>query len=224
MSTSGTGAVNAVLYVVVLACAVRAAIALLDGAEPGRPPRRALVAALALWLAVAIPSLLQVPFPGVRHALERDPDLIRGHGQWWRLGTSVLVQDGGTAGTIFNLVALALIAVLATWTWGSARALIIFAVAAIAFDVAATFVSPSAGAGNSGATLALAASMTGLALVTRRRPATALPAAVAAGCGGALLALLDAHGEAVLGGLVIGLLISAVSAPDERRTAAGGNR
>src|SRR6266545_5668463 len=143
MSTSGSGTVNAALYAIVLVCAVRAAIVVLDG-EPGRLMRRPPVAAVALWLAVAIPSLLQAPFPGMLHSLGRDPDLIRGHRQWWRLVTSVLVQDGGVAGTGFNLTVLALIGVLAVRIWGSTRSLIIFAVAAIAFNLAATFLSPSA--------------------------------------------------------------------------------
>jgi membrane associated rhomboid family serine protease len=220
VSTSGGGTLNAVLYVTMLACAIRAAVVVL-GAELGRLVRRPPAPAVALWLVVAVPSLLQAPFPGVLRSLERDPDLIRGHGQWWRLFTAVLVQDGGAAGTVFNLVVLALIGIVAVRVWGGTRALIIFGVAAVTFNIGATFVSPFAGAGNSASTFALATSVTGVAMVTRPQRVTALLAAITAGCGIALLALLDAHGEAVLGGLVMGVLISAISPPDGRISGRG---
>ena len=68
------------------------------GRDIARVLRRPPVAAVALWLIVAIPSLLQLPFPGLLHALERDPDQIRQHGQWWRLFTAAVVQESGRRG------------------------------------------------------------------------------------------------------------------------------
>jgi membrane associated rhomboid family serine protease len=212
MSTSGGGTVNAVLYVIVLACAVRAGAALLGG-DIVRALRRPPVAAVALWLVVAIPSLLQIPFPGLLRTLERDPDQIRQHGQWWRLFTSAVVQDGGVAGTVWNLVILAVVGVVAIRVWGSVRGLIIFAVGVVGFNLATTFVWPSAGAGNSAATFVLAASVAGLAVVQTRGRVTVLLAAVTAACAIVLLVLLDAHGVAMLAGLLIGVLAGAVSPP-----------
>ena len=212
MSTSGGGTVNGVLDVIMLACAVRAAAVLL-GAGIGRLLRRPPVAAIALWLVVAVPSLLQIGFPGLLPRLERDPGLIRADGQWWRLVTSVVVQDGGVAGTVFNLVVLAVIAVVAVRAWGAGRTLIIFAAGVVAFNLAATFAWPSGGAGNSAATFVLAASVTGLALTAARQRITILLAAVTAACGIVLLVLGDLHGAAMIGGLVAGLLVSAVSPP-----------
>jgi membrane associated rhomboid family serine protease len=212
MSTSGGGTINAVLYVVVLACSVRAGAALLGG-DIARALRRPPVAAVALWLVVAIPSLLQIPFPGLLHTLERDPDQIRQHGEWWRLFTSAVVQDGGVAGTVWNLVILAVVGVVAIRVWGSVRGLIIFAVGVVGFNLATTFVWPSVGAGNSAATFVLAASVTGLAVVKARDRVTVLLAAVTAACAIILLVLLDAHGLAMLGGLLIGVLVGAVSPP-----------
>lgn len=212
MSTSGGGTLNAVLYVIVLACAVRAGAALLGG-DIARMLRRPPVAAVVLWLIVAVPSLLQIPFPGLLHALERDPDQIRQHGQWWRLFTSVVVQDGGVAGTVWNLVILAVVAVVAIRAWGSVRGLAIFAVGVVGFNLATTFAWPTVGAGNSAATFTLAASVTGLALVKVRDRIALLLSAVTAACGIILLVLLDAHGSAMLGGLVIGALVGAISPP-----------
>jgi hypothetical protein len=212
MSSSGGGTVNAVLYVIVLACAVRAG-AVLVGGDIARVLRHPPVAAVVLWLIVAIPSLLQFAFPGLLRALERDPDQIRQHGQWWRLFTSAVVQDGGVAGTVFNLVILAIVAVVAIRAWGSLRGLIIFAVGVVGFDLATTFAWPSVGAGNSAATFTLAASVTGLAVVKVRERAVVVLGALTAGCGLFLLALRDAHGSAMVGRLVIGVLVGAISPP-----------
>jgi Rhomboid family len=201
-----------VLYVIILGLAVRAGAVLLGG-DIARVLRHPPVAAVALWLTVAIPSLLQFSFPGLLHALERDPDQIRQHGQWWRLVTSAVVQDGGIAGTVFNLVILAIAGVVAIRAWGSLRGLIIFAVGVVGFDLATTFAWPSVGAGNSAATFTLAASVTGLAVVKVRERVVVVLGAVTAACGTFLLLLRDAHGSAVVGGLVIGVLVGTISPP-----------
>ncbi len=124
-----------------------------------------------------------------------------------------MVQDGGIAGTVFNLVILAIVAVVAIRAWGSVRGLIIFAVGIVGFDLATTFAWASVGAGNSAATFTLAASVTGLAVVQVRERVVVLAGALTAGCGIFLLALRDAHGSAVVGGLVIGVLAGAISPP-----------
>ena len=80
-----------------------------------------------------------------------------------------MVQDGGVAGTVWNLVILAVVGVVAIRAWGSARGLIIFAVM--------------------------------------------LLGTLTAACGIVLLVLRDAHGCAMLGGLVIGALVGVVSPP-----------
>ena len=165
MSSSGGGTLNAVLYVVVLACTVRAGAVLLGG-DMALLVRRPPVAAIALWLIVAVPSLVQLPVPALLRALKRDPGQIRQHGQLWRLISSAVVQDGGIAGTAFNLVILAVVAVVAIGS-GRGPGAGHLAVGAVV-DLVTTFAWPSAGAGNSGATFTLAASVTGLALVRLR--------------------------------------------------------
>lgn len=158
---------------------------------------------------------MQIPFGGLLHALQRDPELIRHDGQLWRLVTAGVVQDGGIAGTVFNLAVLAVIGVLANRVWGTVRAASIFLVALVAFNLAATFASPQAGAGNSGATFVLGTSMVGLALAVRRERVVMLLAGLTMLDGIALLALRDAHGEVVVGGLLIGLGLGIVSPPRE---------
>jgi hypothetical protein len=206
MSTSGGTWVNAVLFVLTIALAVQIALILRDG----RPPTVTWTA-LGLWLLVAVPSLLQIPFPALLTSLRRDPALIRHHGQVWRVLTSVLVQDGGLPGTVFNLVILAVVGLFAAEVWGPVLTPVAFLLAHLAFNTSVTFLSSEVGAGNSGATLGLAASMAGLALLTRSETALRWRAIGVLGVGIALVGIGDAHGIGVLGGLVIGILVARVT-------------
>ncbi len=60
----------------------------------------------------AVVSVLGLIVPAVEVALRRDRTAID-HGQVWRLVTALVVQDGGVAGTVFNLAGLAAVGVLA---------------------------------------------------------------------------------------------------------------
>lgn len=204
---------NALGYLLVVVIALL--IAGRANGDLGRALTRPAPAALALWAVVAVPSILQFPFPAILDALSRRPELIA-DGQVWRLLTSAVVQDGGVAGTVSNLVLLYLVACAAVPLWGGLRAAGLFALAAIGFDLAATFAFPQFGAGNSAATFALAASMIAAVAVWRRQrwagPAAVLAAAVGAG----LLALGDAHGFAFLGGLALGALGASIAPPVRR--------
>ncbi len=210
MSTSGGGTLNAVLYVVVLWAGVSAGTSLL-----GRPPRpgRSQLVALGLWLVVAVPSLLQLPFPGLERAFRRDPDLIRHHGQVWRLLTSMTTQDGGIPATVFNLAILALVLAVAVEVWGPVRTPVLLVAGQLVFDVIAVFVSTDRGAGNSGATFALSASIAVLAGWTTRTAAGRGPAVLVVLAGAVLLILQDAHGFAVLAGAVLGGLAVVLAPP-----------
>jgi hypothetical protein len=203
MRTDGGGTLNAMLYGAVLVLALPVGVALISPREP-RPSWPA----AGLWLVVAVPSVLQFRCPAVLTALRRDPDLIRRHHQYWRLLTSFAVQDGGVAGTVFNLAVLAAVATVAVALWGPGRAVLLFVLGQLVFDVAATYLSVNQGAGNSGADFAVVAAMVGLGLRYRpERAVLARAAGVVAG-GVLLLVLNDAHGIPVLGGLLLGPLVA----------------
>ena len=73
-----------------------------------------------MFVVTAVPSLLQVPFPAVLTSLQRTP-AVR-DGEVWRIGTSLLVQDGGWFGTLSNLLFLLVVGavaerVLPRWLW-----------------------------------------------------------------------------------------------------------
>jgi membrane associated rhomboid family serine protease len=162
------------------------------------------LATIALCCLVAIPSLLQIAFPRVLFALRRDGDLIMHHGEWWRIFTALVVQDGGAAGLIGNLLVLALVGVVAERIWGSWRVLVLFFGTGILSEFVALAWQPI-GAGNSIGNFGLAAGVL-LCCVLR---ATAIPPRVLAvlgiASGLALLVMRDIHGAAT----AIGLCLSA---------------
>lgn len=169
-----------------------------------------------MWAVVAVPSLLQIVLPVLLDAFERDPALIR-DGQWWRIVTSVAVQDGGLVGTAVNLAALAVVAPVAVRFWGAWRAVALFVLGQAIFDLFTAFVFPSTGAGNSAATLALAASMVGMVVTahTSRRELWLAAGVILSGV--CLIGLGDAHGLAVLTGTMLGAALATVSPPLDRR-------
>ena len=208
MSTSGGGSINAALFIVVIALAVQAGMVLLAGRRPSLTP-----VAVGLWLLVAIPSVVQFRFPALLTSLRRDPELVRHHGQVWRVLTSVLVQDGGWPGTIFNLIVLAVVAVFAAQVWGPLLTPVVFLLSHLVFGICAVFLSPDVGAGNSGATLGLAAATVAAAPLLRSEKALWVRAFGVLVAGAVLVARQDAHGLAVLGGLLIGAVFVLAGEP-----------
>ncbi len=204
MSTSGGTALNAIGYLLVVVATLVVA-GRVSGGSPGRLLVRPSPAALVIWAVVAVPSILQIPFPALLDALSRRPELIA-EGQVWRLLTSVVVQDGGVAGTVSNLLLLYLVVCAAVPVWGGVRAGVLFALSVLGFNLMATYVFPQFGAGNSGAMYALAASTLAAVAVWHRAWWTVAAAALAAVVGVGLLTLGDAHGFAFLGGLVLGVV------------------
>jgi hypothetical protein len=202
MNTSGTGTVFTIGYWVVLAMTITSAVQLLG--DLGRRFRAPRPAALALLAVVAVPSLIELGWHGIYTALYRTPDQIKDHHEYWRLLTGSIVQDGGLEGTIFNLVVLFVIGTLAVYAWGPARAIGLFVVGVIGFNLVATYAFASPGGGNSAATIFLGTSMVALAVVRLRSVPALAAAAVVVVAGAVLLAVNDAHGIPILGGLVIG--------------------
>jgi membrane associated rhomboid family serine protease len=166
-----------------------------------RPPR----VSLLLWLLVAIPSTLQFFFPAMLALFQRDGARFM-RGDWWRLVTSLVVQDGGIAGAIANLVALALIGALAEQFWNSKQLLLLFFAGGIAGQLAG-FAWQPIGAGNSVANFGLAASIA-IASLVRQPPRPVLFAALLAlGADSVLLVLRDIHGAAALAGAIVAVLL-----------------
>ena len=75
----------------------------------GDHPRRVPWFAAALTAVAVGGVLLQLLWPGAMDALDHDPSKTG----WYRVITSTFMQNGGTAGIIWNLVTIAAIGALA---------------------------------------------------------------------------------------------------------------
>ncbi|MGK4579323.1 rhomboid family intramembrane serine protease [Kitasatospora sp. HPMI-4] len=73
--------------------------------------RRFPVVTAVVFTFTAAVNLLQFAVPSVLTGLQRTPAGL--HGDWWRSGTSLFVQDGGVYGTASNLLFLLLVGTLA---------------------------------------------------------------------------------------------------------------
>jgi hypothetical protein len=215
MDTSGTGAVFAIGYWLVLAATIACAGLLLGDVRLRlRAPHPA---ALALLAVVAVPSLTELGWHGIYTALSRQPGQIKDHHEYWRLLTGSIVQDGGLAGTVFNLLVLFVIATVAVDAWGPGRAIGLFVTGVAGFNLIATYAFAAPGGGNSAATIFLGTTLAGLAVVRRRTAQALAAAAVTVVAGVVLIAVNDAHGIPILAGPVIGAGLAVL--PAHRRAA-----
>lgn len=81
--------------------------------------RRAPILTATVFAATAVTSLAQFVVPGMLAHLQRTPAEL--HGQWWRMLTSLFVQDGGLIGTLSNLAFLAIVGAAAEQTLSRPR-------------------------------------------------------------------------------------------------------
>lgn len=212
MDTSGDGIANIVLYLVVLAIFVVVAVRTLR-TEPR--PRRVPVVAICLTVVVGVPSLLQFAIPALGEALRRDPARTLGDGEWWRVLTSLVAQDGGLVAAIFNLVVVAAVVSLSEWIQGAWRTLALFLAPSIILNLIALSWG-SVGGGSSFASDGLMLSVLARAAITRPGLSTRIGALLAVAIAIALVALNDAHGLAMLVGALLGAALAIRTTPERR--------
>ncbi|HEX4214140.1 MAG TPA: rhomboid family intramembrane serine protease [Candidatus Dormibacteraeota bacterium] len=163
---------------------------------------RPLVTAATLVVTGSV-SVLQFVIPWLLPLLRRDPQLLL-HGQWWRLATPLVVQDGGWPGTVFNLLSLLLVGIAAERVLGRRRWLVLYLGTGLAAEVIAYAWIHQGFAGNSIANFGLAAGLSVQALFRGRGPVRAT-GGVAALAGLILLVTGNLHGAAFLVGCVLAL-------------------
>lgn len=174
--------------------------------SPPRPTSlRFPIAAVLLLFVVGIPSILQFFQPAILVLFQRDLTRFM-HGEWWRLVTPLFVQDGGLAGTSFNLVSLLLVGVLAEQLWGSLAVLLIFFIGGIAGEIAGFAWQPM-GAGNSVANFALAGGILVACLISRPGKLVLFITILVLGIYILLIGLHDIHGIAAAIGVILSLVL-----------------
>jgi len=179
-----------------------------------QPPIRPTVWGLLLWLAVAIPSGIQFVQPGLLGAWMRNGRILQ-QGQWWRIVTGNLVQDGGATGTISNLAVMAVTVLIVARAIRGRVAVPLFCLGGVG-SMLLQLSHP--GAGNSMATLALLAATVVIVTIDLGRPMpTIVGLVILTGSAAVLTALADQHGPALLLGLVLGVGFRAIMMLPGRR-------
>ncbi|WP_285568562.1 rhomboid family intramembrane serine protease [Actinoallomurus iriomotensis] len=101
----------------------------------------------------ALSNVAQFVVPGMLAHLGRAPAGL--HGDWWRTGTSLFVQDGGVAGTVSNLLFLVLVGAVAEQVLSRPRWLLCYFATGLVGEFAGYAWQPHGG-GNSVAVCGLA--------------------------------------------------------------------
>ncbi|NNC13581.1 hypothetical protein HII28_17070 [Planctomonas sp. JC2975] len=207
MDTSGESLVSIVGHLVVIAMFVNVGIRMLPLARPMPWP------AVVFVVVIGVPSLLQPVFPAITDALARDPHATIADGQWWRILTALVAQDGGEVAAVFNLLVVAVALTFGTWIWGPWIAIALYLAPSIVLNLLAVAWSRPGG-GSSFANDGLMFSVFALALLigardaARPSPRSTVLVRVYAGVSVVvaivLVASWDAHGVAMLLGLVLG--------------------
>ncbi|MFF5226025.1 rhomboid family intramembrane serine protease [Dactylosporangium sp. NPDC000521] len=193
----------AVLYVALLVTAGWAGAGLRRPAVPAKVP----VATIVAVVVVAVVSVLQLTVAsGLFEALRRDRAAI-GDGQVWRLVSSFVVQDSGWTGTVFNLVALAVLGTIAERRWGTARWLLLAGAVQVLGGLWGLVVLP-VGAGSSLVGFGLAASLAAAALVLGASVQVRALGTVSLAAAVVLLVLGDVHGGAATLGAIAGVTLA----------------
>ncbi|WP_328552361.1 MULTISPECIES: hypothetical protein [unclassified Streptomyces] len=175
-------------------------------------PQRRIPWASAAVLAVALAGVVtQLSWAGAMDAFDADP----GKSGWWRVVTSVFMQNGGFLGGAWNIATLAVVAGLAEWFWGGPLMIGLFVAGILLpqhidslFMEANRSTDPRNFAGSSGATYFLAATLAaGLLLRAKDRKDRLL--AVAAPVLGLVMwfAQENGHGLVVVYGFGLGVLV-----------------
>ncbi|WP_411121913.1 hypothetical protein [Streptomyces sp. x-19] len=168
-------------------------------------------AAIALTVVAVAAVVLQLAWSGAMDALDGDP---RKSG-WWRVVTSVFLQNGGFSGGAWNIVTLAVIAALAQWFWRGPLMLVLFAAGVLLpqridalFGETARSTDPRNFAGSSGATYFLAATLAAALLLSGPRAKERLLALAVPAAGLAMwLAQENGHGLVACYGFAVGAVV-----------------
>ncbi|GGU64725.1 hypothetical protein GCM10010211_32260 [Streptomyces albospinus] len=176
------------------------------------------------WVAVGLTVLtvggvaLQLCWSGAMAALDHDPAKTG----WWRVFTSVFMQNGGIAGAAWNIATLAAVAALAQWLWGGRLTVAFFLAGILLPEWIDTLLGLGGGpstdprnfAGSSGATYFLGAALA-LALLAHTRTTKERILAISVPALGLLMWILQENGHGLVS--VDGFALSALVWATRRR-------
>ncbi|MFF7730357.1 hypothetical protein [Streptomyces sp. NPDC008001] len=197
----------------------KAGMALIGPETVGR--RRPPWAAAGLAVIAIGAVVTQLCWSGAMDAFDADP----GKTGWWRVVTSVFMQNGGLFGGAWNIATLVVVAALAEWFWGAPLMVGLFAagillpqhIDALFGESDRATADPRNFAGSSGATYFLAATLAAALLLRAARGGTPVERLLALAVPVAGLAMWFAqsngHGLVAVYGFVLGALVRALARP-----------
>jgi membrane associated rhomboid family serine protease len=163
-------------------------------------------ATLALTILVIVGAIAQWLHPQILIDFRRDSAAVH-NGQYWRLISTLFEQDGGLAGTIFNIACLLILGVLAETVFGRGWMVLLFLAGGIATELVALSLQP-VGAGNSAGNFALAGGLIAKSVLSSSDTQPRVLAILCILLALALVVMRDIHGAACLFGLLLGFAIS----------------
>lgn len=178
------------------------------------PQRRIPWVAIALTALVVAGLVLQLSWSGAMDALDSDPAKTG----WWRVITSVFMQNGGIFGDAWNVATIAIVAALAEWFWGGTLTFALFLAGILLpqhidslLGIVSVSSEPRNFAGSSGATYFLAATLA-VPLLVRTRVVKERLIAVGIVVLGLVMWFVqeNAHGLMSVYGLVLGAVVWAL--------------
>ena len=201
MDTTGSSIASIVVALLVLAVFLRSALGMVrQNARPRGFPWLTLV----LVVVIGVPSIGQyLGWTAVGDALRREPQLTLHHGEWWRVLTSLLAQDGGIWAAVYSLAVVAVVITLSSWIQGPWLTLAIFVFCSIVLNLLALGWN-AVGGGTSFASDGTMLSVLVMGLVLAKDRVVMISAIIAIAGGILLVVLWDAHGVAILLGAAIG--------------------
>jgi hypothetical protein len=188
--------------------------ALVGWDDNGIRGRRIPWVAITLTALVVVGLVVQLTWSGAMDALDKDP----ARPGWWRVITSVFMQNGGPWGDAWNVGTILVITALAEWFWGRTLTVVLFVAAILLphhidtlLGLANGPVEPRNFAGSSGATYFLGATLVAPRLTRTRELKEWLPGVGAVVLGLAIWFAQDnTHGLVWVYGFVVGAVVWAL--------------
>lgn len=191
------------LWLVILGAAMGGGPAL----QARRRPLRLPVATIGIAVVTLAFSVWGNLDPDVLDALRRSRDRLL-DGEWWRIATPLVVQDGGWTGTVFNIVTLLVLGAIAESLLGRRVLLATYLAAGLASEVVAyTLIRDQGFAGNSVAVMGLAGLLAVIWAMTPS-PRMRVPGVIGLAAGLALIATANLHGAGFAVGALAGIILT----------------
>lgn len=155
--------------------------------------------------------------PEALDTFARDRDLLL-DGEWWRLVTPLVVQDGGWAGTTFNIVTLLVLGTIVESLFGRRVLVVVYVSAGLVSEILAyTLLQHHGIAGNSVAVLGLAGLLVVSLVLSRAMPLRAI-GAIGLVAGLSLVITANLHGVGFSIGAIIGGALAELEPSTFRQT------